>query len=151
MVMTIGKKLDGLESYCDGRTCTGCKMLDGDYNCKLGYIEDAVEALFAIFGLDKLCEEIEKADRSANQSANSIKTPYTNDTTSEDETARAILQVVESASTEELYKHINFILRCIRLKRQEDTAMDSMDPEWLITEFYNDGTGWYFGTTKKEK
>lgn len=60
MKMTIGNKFDGLEAYCDGRTCTDCKMMDEDYNCKLGYIEDAVEELFAIFGLDKLCEEIEK-------------------------------------------------------------------------------------------
>ena len=61
MVMTIGKQLDGLESYCDGRACTDCKMLDEDYNCKLGSIENEVEELFAIvFGLNEICEEIEK-------------------------------------------------------------------------------------------
>lgn len=69
MVMTIGKKLDGLELYCDERACTDCKMLGEDYNCKLGYIEDAIEVLFAILGLDELSEEIEKAGRSTNQSA----------------------------------------------------------------------------------
>ena len=69
MVMTIGKKLDGLELYCDERSCTDCKMLGEDYNCKLGYIEDTVELLLDYFGLNDLCKEIEKAGRSANQSA----------------------------------------------------------------------------------
>lgn len=70
MVMTISKKFYNLESYCVCRTCTDCKMLDEDLNCKLESVETVVEELFeSVFGLNDLCEEIEKADRSANQSA----------------------------------------------------------------------------------
>lgn len=69
MVMTIGKKLDSLEVYCNRRSCAGCKMLDKNHDCKLGYVEDTVELLLEYFGLNDLCKEIEKAGRSANQSA----------------------------------------------------------------------------------
>lgn len=67
--MTAGKKLYVLESYCNERGCTGCEMLDKDHDCKLGYVEDTVELLLEYFGLNDLCKEIEKAGRSANQSA----------------------------------------------------------------------------------
>lgn len=149
MVMTIGKMTDALINYCATTRCDKCKIMGRYYTCRLSEVQAEINGMFET--VNNLDTETEKAGRSANQSANSVKTPHTNDTTSDDEIARAILQVVESASTEELYKHINFILLYIRLKRQEDIAMDSMDPEWLITEFYNDGTGWYFGTTKKEE
>ena len=70
MVMTIGKQLDEIRRYCSRTSCSDCKLLGNDYNCTLGDVEDAVKEMFeTVFGLDKLCEEIEKAGRSANQSA----------------------------------------------------------------------------------
>lgn len=55
MVMTISKKFDNLESYCVGRTCTDCKMLDEDLSCKLESVETVVEELFeSVFGLNDL-------------------------------------------------------------------------------------------------
>lgn len=70
MVMTIGKQLDAIEHYCQRTSCGDCKILDENYDCKLGDVEDSVKELFeTVFGLDALCTEIEKAGRSANQSA----------------------------------------------------------------------------------
>lgn len=67
MIMTVGKKLDALESYCNGRRCSECRVTDECGTCSLGPIEEAVEELFdKVFRMD----EIEKADQSANQSAN---------------------------------------------------------------------------------
>lgn len=68
--MNTDKKLKKINDFCEQVQCTICPLFEDEYRCLLQEVEDEYnECRDKVNELYKRIAEIEKADRSANQSA----------------------------------------------------------------------------------